>query len=77
MYLDGNQLNYDVTSNADSWLLSFTYMHSTHNVMISLATSGAGGTLLINEVLILIAAVIAIVVVGAIGLIVWRKKKKP
>ena len=76
VYLDGNQLNYDVTSNADSWLLSFTYKHSTHKVMISLATSGAGGTLLGNEVLILIAVVIVIAVAGAIGLIVWRKKKK-
>jgi hypothetical protein len=76
VYLDGNQLNYDVTSNADSWLLSFTYKHSTHKVMISLATSGAGDTLLGNEVLILIAVVIVIAVAGAIGLIVWRKKKK-
>jgi hypothetical protein len=75
VYLDGNQLNYDVTSNTDSWLLSFTYTHSTHNVMVSLATNEAGGTFLGNA-LILIAVVIAIAVAGAIGLIVWRKKKK-
>lgn len=61
---------------ADSWLLSFTYTHSTHNVIISLATSGAGGTLFSIEVLILIAAVIAIAVAAAVGLIVWRKKKE-
>ena len=34
VYLDGNQLNYEVASNADSWLLSFTYAHSTHLIEI-------------------------------------------
>jgi parallel beta-helix repeat protein len=77
VYLDGNQLHYEVTSNADSWLLTFTYQHSTHEVMISLATNGAGGTLLGIEYLILIAVVIVIAVAGAVGFIVWRKKKKP
>ena len=37
VYLDGNQLNYTVTSLDDSWLLHFTYLHSTHKVTISLS----------------------------------------
>jgi hypothetical protein len=37
VYLDEKQLNYEVTSNTDSWLLSFTYTHSTHQVSINLA----------------------------------------
>ncbi len=36
--LDGNQLSYEVTSNEDSWLLFFTYTHSTHQVKINLET---------------------------------------
>jgi parallel beta-helix repeat protein len=36
VYLDGNQLNYIVTSNGDSWQLTFNYHHSTHKVSISL-----------------------------------------
>jgi hypothetical protein len=28
VYLDGNQLNYEVTSNTDSWLLTFMYLHA-------------------------------------------------
>jgi hypothetical protein len=75
VYLDGNQLNYDVTSNADSWILSFTYQHSTHNVMISLAANGAGGTLLSIESSAVIVVVV-IAVAGVVGLVVWRKKKK-
>jgi len=37
VYLDGSQLNYTVTSLDDSWLLYFTYLHSTHEVTISLS----------------------------------------
>lgn len=36
IYLDGNQMNYTVTSTDDSWLLYFTYHHSTHEVIVSL-----------------------------------------
>jgi hypothetical protein len=36
VYLDGNQLDYTVTSLDDSWLLHFTYGHSTHIIAISL-----------------------------------------
>ena len=38
-YLDGTQLDVTITSDADSWLLSFTYMHSIHHVKISFATN--------------------------------------
>jgi len=36
VYLNGDQLNYTGTSLDDSWLLHFTYLHSTHKVTISL-----------------------------------------
>jgi hypothetical protein len=37
VYLDGNQLKYELASNGDSWVLSFTYTHSTHQVSINLS----------------------------------------
>jgi len=77
VYFDGSQLNVAITEDADSWLLSFTYMHSTHQVRISLATNAAGATFFSIEYWILIAVVIVIAVAGIVGLIVWRKKKKP
>jgi hypothetical protein len=76
VYLDGEQLNYELTSNTDSWLLSFTYEHSTHDVMISLATNNADNTFL-NSDLIIIAVVIVIIVAGVVGFMFWRKKKTP
>jgi hypothetical protein len=74
VYLDGNQLDVAITSNEDSWLLSFTYMHSTHHVRISLATNAAT-TLLGIESWIWIGVVIIIVVIG-VGLLLYIKKRK-
>jgi PKD repeat protein len=39
VYLDGNQLNYTLTSTATSWVLAITYTHSTHQVKIALASN--------------------------------------
>jgi len=36
VYLDGNQISYAVVSTEDSFLLDFTYQHSTHEVVVSL-----------------------------------------
>jgi parallel beta-helix repeat protein len=77
VYLDRRQLDVAITSDEDSWLLSFNYMHSTHHVRISLAANAAGATFLGIEYWILIVVLIVIAVAGLVGLIVWRKKKKP
>jgi len=36
VYLDGNQTEYSITSIDNSWLLTFNYMHSTHQVVVDL-----------------------------------------
>ena len=36
VYLDNNQTDYSITSTDDSWLLTFNYTHSTHNVAVDL-----------------------------------------
>jgi hypothetical protein len=38
VYLDGNEIDYSGTSINDSWLLHFTYQHSTHKVVVSLGS---------------------------------------
>jgi len=75
VYLDGNQLNYEVTSAADSWLLSFTYTHSTHQVSINLAINNSGTTLPSIEYWTGIVVAIIVVVIG-ISLLVYLKKRK-
>jgi parallel beta-helix repeat protein len=67
VYLDGDQLNYTATSLDDSWLLHFTYLHSTHKVTISLGSISAPfiettfGKAIIYGVLIIIAISILII----------------
>jgi hypothetical protein len=41
VYLDGRQLNYALAENADSWLLTFTYSHSTHRLTVNLPANPA------------------------------------
>jgi hypothetical protein len=40
VYFDGNQNEYSVTSVDDTWLLTFDYIHSTHQVVIRLNPNG-------------------------------------
>jgi|GEM_PF-3003169 hypothetical protein len=39
VYLDNNPIAYTTQSQSDYWILSFTYHHSTHNVVINLAST--------------------------------------
>jgi hypothetical protein len=71
VYLDGSQLNVAITEDADSWLLNFNYMHSTHHVKISLATNAATTTVIEYWMWIGVATVI---VMMGIGLLVYFKK---
>jgi hypothetical protein len=41
VYLDGSQLNVNISSDQDSWLLYFTYHHSSHRVIIDLSQQGS------------------------------------
>jgi hypothetical protein len=75
VYLDGNQLDVAITSDEDSWLLSFTYIHSAHHVRISLATHAATTTFLGIEYSLWIGVVTVIVAIGA-GLLFYLKKRK-
>jgi hypothetical protein len=76
VYLDRQHLNYEGTSNADSWLLNFTYMHSSHQVKISMATIVDETTLSGIEYWTLTLAAIIIVATGAVGFTIWRTSKK-
>ena len=74
IFLDGDELTYELNSNVDSWVLFFTYTHSLHQVSISLAESSE----VIGfdyEYLVWIVLIVVIVVIG-IGLVVYFKKFK-
>lgn len=74
VYLDGNQLNYEVTSNANAWLLTFTYEHSSHQLRINLAASETTTTF--PGIELWIGIVVGLIIVIGIGLLVYFKKHK-
>ena len=75
VYLDGTPLNYEVTSNANAWLLTFTYGHSSHQIRLSLATSAATMTLLGIVVWIGIGATPIVAVISVCLLLYFKKRK--
>ena len=74
VYLDGNELNYDVSSIVDAWILTFTYSHSTHQISIELSQENNDNLILGMEYWILIAIVV-ICIIG-VSLLIYFKKIK-
>jgi hypothetical protein len=75
VYLDGDQLKHEAISNADSWLLYFTYMHSTHQVSINLANSDSVIPIIVTENWAWLFTAIITVAIG-VSLIVYFKKRE-
>jgi hypothetical protein len=76
VYLDGNQLNYGITSNEDSWFLIFTCTHSEHSVSVNLGVKTSATGLLEISPWTWIFAVAIPVAIGASMLVYWKKHKR-
>lgn len=74
VYLDGNQIDCSIESQENSWLLAFTYRHSSHQVTINLNASAFYESPL-GEVLVLAIPIITIVLFFAITKIKGKKPK--
>jgi hypothetical protein len=74
--MDGSQMSYDLTQTSSSWILYFTYHHSTHNVVASLGglPSGASGGISL-EVLITVV-VLAVIIAVSLTFVIMNKKRK-
>jgi uncharacterized protein YxeA len=75
VYLDGSQLNVAITEDADSWLLSFTYMHSMHKVRISLAANAGDAIFLGIEPWVWIASAIVIGTLLTVAVAFMRRRR--
>ena len=76
VYIDGNQLDYEVASTESSWILTFYYQHSTHQLTIEMAASTATEPAILGVAYWVWAAAAAIgVAIGIVGITVWRKNK--
>lgn len=75
VYLDGNQTEFNVESANDSWVITFTYHHSSHSVVID-GNNSLGVSQFPNWVEYATVGVIAVFLSVAVSLIVWSFKQR-
>ncbi len=67
VYMDGNQLNYSVASTLNSWVITFNYLHSTHQISIHLesnvsTTQPTGNIVILIVIIALFCTILAVVI---------------
>jgi hypothetical protein len=76
LFLDGTPIDYELTSTSDTWIVYFTYTHSSHNIRISLPqNTDVFVPLEGNGYWTWIVVAISIITVGT-SLLVYFKKHK-
>ncbi len=75
VYLDSSQLNFEMTSNEDSWILLFTYTHSTHQVSVNLRATVEAEPTILGLTYLNFALLIAIIVLLIVVIVLALKKK--
>jgi len=76
VYVDGNLLGYILTETANSWVLTFNYHHSTHQVRIALETDETLDPAILGPKYLVSVAVAAIGIVAVTSFTAWQIKKK-
>lgn len=71
VYLDGNQQSYNITSLQDSYIVHFTYHHSTHLVVLNLGQTQSHNNLGLTQTALVIAAAIVTLLIAAIAAIIY------
>jgi hypothetical protein len=72
--LDGNQVNRDITSNDDTWTVTFTYHHSSHQVTIN-TTENPSETGVPDWIWNAATFTVAVSVAASVCIILWLAKK--
>jgi parallel beta-helix repeat protein len=75
VYIDGNKVNSEITSNGDIWQVTFTYHHSSHQVAINTVQPQSNASVP-DWVWTLTIAVMVIALGVAAVVIVWLAKRK-
>jgi predicted GH43/DUF377 family glycosyl hydrolase len=78
VYLDGNQINYTVTDLTTAWLISFTYHHSTHRIVMEFAPQQTRTTphTSSNEDEVFLAIIGPAIIISAMLAITIQRKRK-
>ena len=75
VYLDGRQITYGIDSANDYWILTFSYGHSTHQVMVGTAVDAVKGapSTATNNSTILIVGTVALIIGVSVVVLASRK----
>jgi parallel beta-helix repeat protein len=75
VFLDGNQVDYQLASDENSWIITFNYQHSTHRVTINSALQVAGNLFGVEYWIWAAAIVVIALTVAAMVLVKVAKAK--
>jgi hypothetical protein len=79
VYLDGDKINYDLASTSATWVITFNYHHSNHQVTIGYPTKSSTTPELPDWIMNVATVAVAVSVMAAVGILVWLNghKTKP
>lgn len=73
-YIDGEQVEYEISSTENSWICFFNYSHSTHQITLKLITEQTNQPQLSNEI-ILVGILVIFGLILAFEAFLFRNKK--
>jgi len=76
VYLDGNQIDYNLDSTDNSWIVTFTYQHSTHQVAINAAKNPADDSVVPDWIWQATIIIAAASLISAACLFIWFRKTR-
>ncbi len=77
VYLDGNRINYDLEPTTNTWIITFTYHHSSHQVTINSPVDQPTSSVELPDwIWNAVTAIIAMFVMVAVGIFAWLTRHK-
>jgi phospholipase C len=79
VFLDGAQISYSVQEQPESWMISFTYHHSSHQILINLNSAMASSSwseVLSEQWLVYVIAFVVIACAVGVSLSVLRRRNR-
>jgi len=76
VFIDEKAVYFDLSTDKDSWIISFSYQHSSHQVIVTNTDNSQPHQLSVDNSVWFIAGLVAVALAGAAGVIVWLAKKR-
>jgi hypothetical protein len=76
VYLDGSESAYTTESQGESWLVSFSYQHSSHRIVVALGAEAVPFVESTLGKLLIFGAPAAVIAIAAVLLVNKKRKRK-